>query len=146
MCNHIFFIEKGLVKTFYLKDGSEICSSFVKEFEVAISVKSFYTRQPGNEVIQALEDTTAHYLHYDDLQEIYRKHVEFNIVGRMLAEKHNVASEERLFLMRNKTAEARFSFILKHHPEMVQRIQKRDLASYLGISASTISRIRPNKK
>lgn len=144
--NYIFFIEKGLVKTFYIKDGTEICSSFIKENEVVISVKSFFTRLPGDEVIEALEDTTAHYLHYDDLQKIYQNHIEFNVIGRILAEKHYLGREERLFSMRKQTAQERFNSLLESHAEIVQRIPRQDIASYLGISVRTLSRIGPYKK
>ncbi len=144
--NYIFFIEKGLVKTYYKEGETEISTSFIKENEVVISVRSFFTRQPSAEIIEALEDTVVHYLHYDDLQKIYQSHVEFNIIGRILAEKHYVTSEERLFFIRKKKADERFNLFFRSHPWVTQRVSRKDIASYLGISDRSISRIGHTKK
>src|SRR5450432_636281 len=55
VCNYIYFIEKGLVRSYYLKDGNEICSWFMKEGDVIISVASFFSRKPSYESLQQLE-------------------------------------------------------------------------------------------
>src|ERR1700743_605929 len=54
-CNHIYFIEKGLIRIYYLKDGLEICSGLLSEGGMAIAVRSFFKREPSDEFIQAIE-------------------------------------------------------------------------------------------
>jgi len=141
ICNYIYFIEQGLVRSYYLKDENEVCSWFMKEGDVIISVDSFYNKKPGYESIQAIEDTTVYFINYDELQLLYKKFVEFNIIGRVLTEKYYQLSEQRLFSMRKQTASERYDFLLQHHAEIVQRVPKKYIASYLGVSVETLSRI-----
>jgi CRP/FNR family transcriptional regulator, anaerobic regulatory protein len=145
VCNHIYFIESGMVRSFYLKDGKEICSWFMKEGDVIISVRSFFSRTPSNEYLQALENTMVHYVHYNELNEIYQRFPEFNIVGRILTEKYYQLSEERLYSMRKQSASERFEFLLKYHPEISQRVPRGHIASYLGVTLETLSRIHKKK-
>lgn len=141
VCDYIYFIELGLVRSFYTKNGNEICSWFMKENDVIISVDSFYRRKPSNEFVEAIEDTIVHYIHYDELQSLYKKFIEFNIIGRVLTEKYYQLSEERLFSIRKQKAVDRYNYLLEHHPEILQRVPRTYIASYLGITLETLSRI-----
>ena len=141
VCNYIYFIEQGLVRSYYVKDGNEICSWFMKQGDVIISVASFYTRKPSYESIQAIEDTTAYFISYDELQILYKKFVEFNIIGRVLTEKYYQLSEERLYSIRKQKSVERYNFLLTHHPEILQRVPRKYIASYLGVTEETLSRI-----
>lgn len=142
VCNHIYFTQKGLLRSFWIKDGKEITSWFMKEGDVIISVNSFYTRQPSYEYIQTIEDSIVHYVHYDELQSLYNNFIEFNIIGRVLTEKYYTLSEERLYSMRKQKAEERFKFLLDKYPEILQRCPGKYIATYLGVSEETFSRIK----
>lgn len=142
VCNHVYFIEKGFIRSFYLKNTKEITSWFMKENDVIIAVNSFYKRYPSYEFIQTLEESTLYYVSYDELESLYKDFMEFNVIGRILTEKYYALSEERLYSMRKQTADARFRFLLKNHPEIIQRASLGYIASYLGISLETLSRIR----
>jgi CRP-like cAMP-binding protein len=145
ICNYIYFIEKGFVRSFILKDDQEITSWFMKENDVFISVDSFFNRQPGQEYIETIEESTLCYIHYDELQKMYRDFIEFNVVGRVLTEKYYVLCEERLQSMRKQKSEERYQFLLSYHPQILQRAPLKYVASYLGISIETLSRIRSKK-
>src|SRR6478736_9266227 len=71
VCENVYFIKKGLVRCFYVKDDNEVCSWFMKEGDLIFSVKSFYKQIPSDESIQVLEDLTAYYLSYKELQHVY---------------------------------------------------------------------------
>jgi CRP-like cAMP-binding protein len=142
----IFFIESGLVRCFYVRDRDEISSWFMKEGDVIISVESFFTQQASHENIQAIEDTVVYGIYYQQLQDIYRRYPEFNFIGRVLTEKYYTLSERRLYSMRLQSAEARYSYLLTHHHDIVGRIPVKHLASYLDISRETLSRIRHQKR
>jgi CRP-like cAMP-binding protein len=114
----------------------------MKEGDLIVSVRSFYTRRPGYEYVQALEDTTVSFVHYDDLQTLYKEFVEFNIIGRVLTEKYYILSEDRLFSMRKQKAQERFIFFMENHAELMQRLPRKYIASYLGITEETLSRIK----
>lgn len=145
VCNYIYFIEKGFLRSYYINDCKEITAWFMKENDIIVSVNSFFKREPSYEYIQAIENSILHYVHYDELQSIYEEFIEFNIVGRVLAEKYYTLSEERLYGMRSHTAEERFNFLLDKHPEIIQRAPVGYIASYLGISMETLSRLRGKK-
>ena len=139
---NIFFIEKGLTRCFYLKETTEVCSWFMKEGDVIISVESFFKQLPSYESVQALEDTLVYYIDYEELQYIYRNFLEFNFIARVLTEKYYTLAEQRLFSLRMQKASERYQHILKNFPELIQRVPSTYLASYLGITLETLSRIK----
>src|ERR1700730_2030545 len=69
---HIYFIRKGLLRAFYLKGNrSEVCSWFMKEGDIIVSIESFYEQQESYEYIEALEETELFYISHDELKHIY---------------------------------------------------------------------------
>ncbi len=142
-CNYIYVVEKGLLRMYYIKDGEEVCSRFMDEqYMLAMSVNSFYGRQPGYEYIETLEPCVLGRIHYDTLQQLYNKYIEFNYTARVITERFYIRSEERLFLIRKQTAEERYLFYINKYPEMYQRVPLKYIATYLGITLETLSRIR----
>jgi CRP-like cAMP-binding protein len=86
VCRRIYFIEKGLLRCFYIKGAKEVCSWLMKEGDLVISVESFFKQRPSYESIQALEDCIIYSMEYEDLQEMYYKFPEFNFAGRKITE------------------------------------------------------------
>jgi len=141
VCNHVYFVQEGLLRVYYLKDGVEICSGLLAEGGVVISVKSFFNRETGDEFIQALEDTSVYYINYDELELLYKDFPEFNIIGRRLITDYYVKSEERNYLLRKQTAHEKFAYFQKNFGHLTARVPRRDIASYLGINLETLSRL-----
>ncbi|MCK7555806.1 Crp/Fnr family transcriptional regulator [Chitinophaga sedimenti] len=144
VCRYVYFIEKGLLHCYYEKNERSVTSWFMKEDDVIISAESFYLQVPSQDTIVALEDTIVHGISYDELQFIYRNFMEFNIIGRVLTTKYYILSEERLFNLRKEKARDRYLFLLNSQPEIINRAAAKHIASYLGISEETLSRIRSN--
>lgn len=142
---NICFIGKGLLRCFYIKDDHEVSSWFMKEGDVIVSVESFFAQKESYESIQALEDTILFYITYDELQFIYRHFPEFNFIGRVLVEKYYVLSEQRLYSLRMQRSQERYDYLFKHFPELIQRVPAKFLASYLGITEVTMSKIKGRK-
>lgn len=145
VCQNIYFVEAGLVRCFYEKAENEICSWFMKEGDLIISVQSFFFQQASYENIQALEPLTVHYISFEELQFIYQKFAEFNYVGRVLTERYYVLSEQRLFAIRMQRAQERYEYMLANSPDLIQRVPTHFIASYLGITKETLSRVRSRK-
>ena len=139
---YIYFIDTGLLKCFYISNNTEVCSWFMKEGDVIISVESFFTQKPSYEAIQAIEDCELYFIEYDELQFIYRHFPEFNFIGRVLTEKYYTLSEQRLYSMRMQRASERYQYLLDHFPELVKRVASKYLASYLGVTEVTLSKIK----
>lgn len=140
--DHIYIVLKGLLRSYYIKDGMEICSRFMQEEHIVISVGSFYARKAGYEYIEATEPSVLGRIHYNELQKIYAKHIEFNYIARVLTEHYFSLSEERLYLLRKQSAEERYLFFLQNYPDLLMRVPLKHIATFLGMSLETLSRIR----
>ncbi|MGB8190464.1 MAG: Crp/Fnr family transcriptional regulator [Chitinophagaceae bacterium] len=140
--SHIYFVKQGLLRCFYLKNNTEVSSWFMREGDVIISVESFFQQKPSYESIQVLEDCELFYITYEELQHIYRTYPEFNFVGRILTETYYTLSEQRLYSLRMQRSQERYQYLLTHQPELILRVPAKYLASYLGITEVTLSKIK----
>ena len=145
ICYNIYFVQQGLLRCFYMKNDREINSWFMKEGDVVVSVESFFDQKPGYENIQALEDSVLYHIDYNELQYLYNNCPEFNFVGRNLIEKYYKLSEQRLYSLRMQKAVEKYSFMMNNFPHIIQRVPSKYIASYLGVTEETLSRIRAQK-
>jgi CRP-like cAMP-binding protein len=144
---YIYFIIEGAVRTFYRdRDDNEITSWLLFEGDLAISVYSFYNQSRSFEAMETIENCTLLCLSYDNLMRLYRKHLEFNFIGRTLTEKYYILSEEKANALRMLTAKERHDELLRNNPLIFNRVPLKYIASYLGITQSTLSRIRAQKQ
>ncbi len=140
--DYVFVVLKGLLRMYYLKDGEEVCSRFTDENHISLSVNSFYSRIPGYEYIETLEPSVIARIHHDNLQRLYNDYIEYNYIGRIITQEYFIKSEERLYLLRKQSAEERYLFFLEHYPGLLQRVPLKHIATFLGITLETLSRIR----
>ena len=117
----------------------------MKEGDVIISVESFFNQLESKENIQALEDCLLFYVSYDELQYAYQNFPDFNTIGRILTQKYYQLSEQRLYSLRMQRAVERYLFLVDHFPQIIQRVPLKYIASYLGITEETLSRIRAQR-
>lgn len=144
--NIIYFVVKGAVRIFHLdKEGKETNTWFLFENELVLSIFSFYTGQPSFEYIETLEDCKLIALKREDLETIYLKHMEFNFSGRKLTESYHMHNEIRANELRMLNAKERYEALFDRNPQLFQRVSLGHIASYLGISKETLSRIRQQK-
>lgn len=142
---HIYYIKKGLLRSFYMKDDEEVSSWFMKEGDFVVSVSSFYSQLPADESIQALEDSLILYLPQEDLQRAYNRFAEFNFIGRVITERYYALSENRIRLTRMLKARERHDQLFETHRDLINRVPAKYLASYLGVTEVTFSRSRFKK-
>ena len=140
--NHIYFLEKGCLRGFYNLDGKEITYWFAFENDFVTSFYSFITRKPSVENIQVMEDSTLWSIAYDDLQKLYNKHPDIERFGRLINEHYYVMLEERFVSNHFKEARERYENLASNSPHIIQRAPLGYIASYLGITQETLSRIR----
>ncbi|WP_316805772.1 Crp/Fnr family transcriptional regulator [Pedobacter agri] len=144
--NTIYFIVSGAARIFYLnKEGKETNTWFLFENELLISVYSFYTGKPSFEYIETLEDCTLIAVKRDKLDELYLQYMEFNFSGRKLTEFYHMRNEIQANELRMLSAKERYQNLLDRNPQLFQRVSLGHIASYLGISQETLSRIRKQK-
>jgi CRP-like cAMP-binding protein len=140
----IYFVERGLFRCFYTREDEdrEVSAWFMKEGDVIASVESFFNQRPSYENIQALEDSVVHFISWRELEFIYENYPEFNFIGRKLVQKYYVLSEQRIYSLRMKRSFDRYNWLMKNYPELIQRVPSKFIASYIGNSSETVSRIR----
>jgi CRP-like cAMP-binding protein len=144
---HIYFIRKGAARAFFHdREGHEHTCWFMSENDLMISVYSFYTQQPAAENIELLEDSVILSMTWDQLQIIYAEFPEYNYHGRLVTEKYYLQSEERAILLRTKKPAERYELLLKTKPGILQQASLGQIASYLGITQETLSRIRGKQR
>lgn len=143
VCQHIAFILKGTLRIFYINNKSEDTTScFCTVNNFTTSYKSFVLQQPSNLSIQAIEETELLVLDYSSLQELYRSSLLWQNIGRIVAEQEYIVMEEYASVLNNETAKEKYLRLLKEQPTVVQKASVEDIASYLGVTRRTLSRIR----
>jgi CRP-like cAMP-binding protein len=140
--DRLYFIEKGMARAFYFKREQEITSWFMQENDLILSVYSFFRQKPSYESIELLEDSTLISISYFDLQGMYKEFPEFNFFGRVLTENYYVKSEERIISLRMLSSQERYKALLNSYPQIFNRVPLKYIASYLGMTPETLSRLR----
>lgn len=138
----LYFIKKGIVRAYSDTEENEITFWFGKEGDPVISMKSYIENQKGYENIELLEDCTLYQFTTQSLQDLYTLNVELANWGRKLAEKELVRTEELFISRQFKTASERYLELLSKNPDLIRRVQLGHIASYLGITQVSLSRIR----
>lgn len=143
VCRHIGFIVKGTLRTSYINNkAEEITSCFCTENNFTTSYKSFILQQPSNLSIQAIEDTELMIIDYDSLQKLYNSSPMWQNIGRTVAEQEYIVMEKYASILNNETAKEKYLRLLQEQPIVIQKASVEDIASYLGITRRTLSRIR----
>lgn len=141
IANMIYFVEKGASRSYYLKEGNEITTWFSFENEFTTSLYSFITRQPSPETIELLENSILCALRFNDLNELTDTYPAINHLYRKVLEL-NFIRQENLLAERFVSAKEKYKNLISAYPEILQRVSLGHIASYLGITQSTLSRIR----
>ena len=143
---HIYFIKKGMVRAYAPTPDQEVTFWFGAEGATAVSMKSYVSNEPSYENIELLEDCSFYKINADVLQKLYQTDIEIANWGRKFAENELIKSEKRLISLQFKSAKERYLELITHHPGLLQRVALRHLASYLGITQVSLSRIRADIK
>lgn len=143
VCRRIYFIGSGFARAWYLNpDGRECTSWFMRQGDFMISVYSFFTQEPAPENIELLEDSGLLSLSWTALQGLYADFPEFNLIGRKITEMYYILSEQRQILLRQGSPLERYELLLKMHPDILQRVSLKIIASHLNVTHEGLCRIR----
>jgi CRP-like cAMP-binding protein len=142
ICRHLYFLEKGALRGFYNSDGKEITHWFAFENDFVTSFYSFTTGLPAVENIQLLEGSILWSISKEQLAELFNNHHEIERLVRIAYEKYYIRLEERFVNAQFKTAKELYENMLLQSPHILERVPLGYIASYLGISQETLSRIR----
>lgn len=143
VCQKVWFSSEGYFRFYHIDSkGNEITSDFYFAPSFITSYTSFITGSPSFVNVQAMCDMEVLEFSKTDLINLYDKYPKIERLGRIIAEAVAIISEEHLFLLLNQSAEMRYKRLLNKNPEYVNTIPLQYIASYLGITQETLSRIR----
>ncbi|MDO5969764.1 Crp/Fnr family transcriptional regulator [Flavivirga aquimarina] len=137
------YLEKGLMRTFLFDlEGNEITIDFFLENNIVFEVTSFFNRVASEANIQAITDCIGFKISCEKLNMLFHQKPAFRDFGRAILVKEFMASKKRNYGMINKTAEQRYKELLATKPQILKHSPLKYIASYLGITDSTLSRLR----
>lgn len=143
ICQHIFIVQEGLLRMFYYDNkGNDITHWFTNEQNLMTSPKSFFDGEPSAYNIEALEDCTIRCLTLKALNDHCKAHHQIEHFGRMLTLRMFMELNKKLMDLQFKSAKERYVTLLETHPDIFIRVKLRHVASYLGITQVSLSRIR----
>ena len=142
----IFFIKKGIVRAYTLVEGKEITFWVGKEGATIVSMKGYVKDEPGYETMELMENSVLYVLARKKLKELFLEDLHIANWGRRYAEMELLAAEERLISMLSAVASERYHELLEKEPDLLQRLPLGSIATYLGITQASLSRIRAQIK
>lgn len=140
----IYFLNKGIASAYIHRNGKKITFWIGREGSTIISLRSYVSNQKGYETVELMEDSELYLLKRDDLYMLFNEDIHIANWGRKFAELEFLHTEERLIPALYTKATERYLSLLRNDPELLQRIPLETLASYLGITPVSLSRIRAN--
>lgn len=140
--NDIYFIKKGIARAFCYANDNEVTFWFGREGSVVLSFNSYIFGKTGYETIELLENAELYHIKASELKAMYGQDIDIANWGRKLSEYELVKTEERLISRQFKSALERYEELIKGDPELLNRVSLGHIASYLGVTQVTLSRIR----
>ncbi|HVK49138.1 MAG TPA: Crp/Fnr family transcriptional regulator [Pseudobacter sp.] len=142
VCRHLYFLDQGCLRGYYNLDGKEITHWFGFENDFVTSFHSFITQQPAVENIQLMEGCVLWSISKETLNKLVDQYREAERLLRIAYEKYYIRLESRFVNSQFRTAAERYEMLLEENPEIIGRVPLGYIASYLGISQETLSRVR----
>ena len=142
VCKHLHFIEKGAARVYYLNEGREIVHWLGAENSIVTSIASFLSQNSSSQFIELIEDSSIISVKYNDLEDLYIRFHEIERLGRLLTQSALLQMQQRFDDLHFSSAAQRYQKLIKENPVFIRRFPLGVIASYLGITQETLSRIR----
>ena len=137
------FLQKGFMRAYAVDpEGNEVTTAFYSANNVVFEVSSFFNRTKSRENIQALTDCEGWFISYEELNNLFHSLPAFRDFGRSILVKGFSSLKTRMLSLITETAEERYRHLMNAQPEIFQYAPLKHIASYLGITDTSLSRIR----
>jgi CRP-like cAMP-binding protein len=142
VCN-LLYLAEGLMRAYTFDlNGNEVTTNFFAKGRQVFDHASFFLQMPSEENIQAVTDCIGYSITFEKMNSIFHSIPEFREYGRGMLVKELVSYKKRTLAMINKTAEQRYADLIKDDKDIFQFVHLKHIASYLGVTNSSLSRIR----
>ena len=139
--NECYFIIKGCIRSYYIKDGNEMTTDFFTE-EQSVTPSAYGKKTPSTYYLKCIEDTIAGIGTPEQETEMFQRFPEMESLARALGETIMAKQQETLAEFKITSPEERYMQLQKDRPNLIQRVPQYQLASYLGVTPESLSRIR----
>ena len=144
-CDRLFLFDSGMARSFYLRAGKDVTVSFTRPGEFVTSMASFITGDPSYEGLEVIADAQVWRVYREALIGLVQQDLFWAEVYRRALEEYYVQVEEAFIFSKFKSARERYEELIRTGPEIIQSASIGHIASYLGISLETLSRIRGSR-
>ena len=142
VAREVYFLVEGCLRLYYEKDGADRSAFFFTEGQFAGAYDSFVTQTPSPHFLETLEPCRVLSVSYDGLQRLYEQVPAMNELVRKVMEHRFVELHQLFTAFILDSPEERYRYLLQHRPDLLNRIPQHHLATYLGITPISLSRIR----
>ncbi|MBF1467582.1 Cyclic nucleotide-binding domain protein [uncultured Prevotella sp.] len=142
VCENIYYIEHGLVRQFYFKNGKQITEHLGEDRTIFMCIESLFREEPTKLQVEAIEPTTVYALPKQRLEQVALHNVNIQILYRKILEESLIISQVHADLVRFETAQDRYKKMCKLSPQVILRAPLVYIASYLQMTPETLSRVR----
>jgi CRP-like cAMP-binding protein len=136
----LYFIEKGAMRTYYLRGSEDITSLLVSDGDIVCIAESFLLQKMSNDVLETLEDTTGYSISYDTYRTLLKEDVYIAGLAVQLLEQHLISVTDRVKVFKYLSVEKRIAHYISQPSSLFRRIPDHYIATYLGTTAATFSR------
>ena len=142
VCKNIYYIERGLIRQFYFKNGKQITEHLGEDRTIFMCIESLFREEPTKLQVEAIEPTTVYALPKRRLEQVALHNVNIQILYRKILEESLIISQVHADLVRFETAQDRYRKMCKLSPQVILRAPLVYIASYLQMTPETLSRVR----
>jgi CRP-like cAMP-binding protein len=146
VCNYLYYVSQGSVRSFFYQEEREITEWIALEGMFFSPPRSYYEAIPSRLNFQAIESSLIYKIHRKDLDELCAKQPEIELFHRKLLEHFVIACETRIHLLLAGSAQQRYQHLIAAYPNILSRVPLAYIATFIGITQETLSRIRGNKQ
>lgn len=142
VCEYIYWVQKGLLRQFYYKNGKELTEYMATENTIVMCIESFFRKVPSTMQIMTLEPTIVYAINKERLEAVAMRSVNIQILYRKILEESLIISQIRADMLRFESAQGKYQRLVKLQPQLVLRAPLLYIASYLQMTPETLSRVR----
>lgn len=142
VCKNIYYIEHGLIRQFYFKNGKEVTEHLGEDHTIFMCIESLFREQPTRLQVEALEQTLVYALPKKRLEEEAMHNVNIQMLYRKILEESLIISQVHADLVRFESAQNRYKKMCELNPQVILRAPLVFIANYLQMTPETLSRVR----
>ncbi|MFT4646010.1 MAG: CRP-like cAMP-binding protein [Planctomycetota bacterium] len=143
ICKYLYFVEKGALRSYYIDaKGRDISHWFTFENEIITEPKSFFKQTKSNYHLEAMENVELRRISFKKLTDLFNESHEIEKFGRLLGLQLLIDLNDKLLDIQFKSAKERYTSLIEQHPDVFLRVSLGNIASFIGITQQSLSRIR----